>query len=453
MTFKALINRTQVDAVTWMVGEGGAGGMINYQGVYTAPNYAGVFHILTKDINNKWGMTTVNVRPESEIQTASPPTKIYYPPPTNTEPQPITQTEKTFREATAVQLQNVGTIIETARIAVSDAKQHLMRIVDQSMYEAVKALDPAKMEAVKPALMAMRLRMAEKIDSNLVGLTIITPAKINELTTEINGGLKEIGAIISKESGVIKTSITSDLKNVTEVLNTLAGKIENQSNNLKQEGGDLLYKDSNKDGISDYESVRVYNIDPVKPSPTTLYEGRKISASEKVLLGFDPTQPELIKIKHEEPAVSHAPVTPVYKVDEVKLTEEKKIILKGEALPNSFVTLYIYSTPIIVTVKTDSNGEWQYTLNKELENGEHTVYTATVNNSGKILAKSSGYVFTKTAEAATLSNLPPVQVASGTQKPGLLENSNFILILIIVVGLALLALILIGVRTKGNDPV
>jgi hypothetical protein len=218
---------------------------------------------------------------------------------------------------------------------------------------------------------------------------------------------------------------------------------------FKAQGGDLLYKDSNNDGISDYDSIHVYGLDPVKPTITTVYEGKEITAGEKITLGFDPSKKDLVKVIPEEPKISQAKVVSVYKVEEVKLSAEKNLIITGRAMPNSFVTIYIYSTPIIVTVKTDVNGEWQYTLNKELENGKHEVYTATVNNIGKILAKSSAFTFVKTAEAATLETLPLAQNLA-EEKPNILSRYVY-LIGGIFLTILLLVLVIIGINSRKNN--
>ena len=74
--------------------------------------------------------------------------------------------------------------------------------------------------------------------------------------------------------------------------------------------------------------------------------------------------------------------------------------MTGKALPNSFVTLYIYSSgPVVVTFRADENGNWEYFLNKELEDGQHEVYAAVTDNTGKITAKSEPFYFIKTAQA------------------------------------------------------
>jgi hypothetical protein len=74
-------------------------------------------------------------------------------------------------------------------------------------------------------------------------------------------------------------------------------------------------------------------------------------------------------------------------------------VISGKAPANSFVTLYIFSTPIIITIKTDADGGWNYHFDKELENGTHEVYVGVTDNAGKIVAKSAPFTFIKTAEA------------------------------------------------------
>jgi hypothetical protein len=257
---------------------------------------------------------------------------------------------------------------------------------------------------------------------------------------------QNVPAVVSTE---VETTIEDDVEEVTEALSRV---VEEEKKRPEIESKDLIEKDTNNDGVSDYDSIYVYKLDPIKPSPTSVYEGKEIKASEKILLGFDPTKPELVKVNIEEPKDSKAPTVTAYKVKEVKLTEEKKVVLKGKAIPNSFVTIYIYSTPIMVTVKTDSKGEWQYVIDKELEDGEHTVYTASVNNSGNIVAKSSGYLFTKTAEAVTLNDVPIADASAGANEPSFLEGINIYVLVLLFIGAIIAAIFLIGFVTKKNNP-
>lgn len=284
--------------------------------------------------------------------------------------------------------------------------------------------------------------------------TITNTTTSNNTTTEPVSS--KISTSITPTSDPLPTSeiSKSGTSNVDtrKLIDIISNETKDFSETERKKKEELVLKDTNKDGISDYDSVYVFKIDPVKPSPVSRHEDKEINAGEKVLLGFDPSVPELVMVNKEEPTKSVAPVVSAYKVDKIKITQEKKLIIQGEALPNSFVTLYIYSTPIIVVVKTDSNGGWQYTLDKELEDGDHTIYTATVNNSGNIVAKSSGYLFTKTAEAVTIKDFSITEAAINTKEPSLLEGINIYLLISLFLGAIIVVLVLIGMITKKNNP-
>jgi hypothetical protein len=118
-----------------------------------------------------------------------------------------------------------------------------------------------------------------------------------------------------------------------------------------------------------------------------------------------------------------------YRVESVSLVKAgganagESVHFAGKALPNTFVTLYIYSTPTIVTIRADANGDWSYDLSSDLENGDHEAYVAVTDSTGKISSYGSGIAFTKTAEAITVR---PIAEASqgipGNQSP--LERSR-----------------------------
>lgn len=248
---------------------------------------------------------------------------------------------------------------------------------------------------------------------------------------------------------------TDTATRVTSILTTLATTTSGQAATPKKLDTDLLYKDSNRDGISDYDSIHFYHLDPAKPSPISNYGGKVVTAAEKIVLGFDPTKKELVKMAVEEPASSTAPTVSGYTVTQVALTADNAVVITGQALPNSFVTVFIYSTPIMVTVKANARGEWHYTLDQELENGEHTVYVATINNTGNIVAKSPGYLFTRTAQAVGIAPTPAVP-ATGEQKPGLLGGNVLYLVIGLVFGgllLGALMLMLAGMGRAKEPPV
>lgn len=347
-------------------------------------------------------------------------------------------------EVQKAKIQSTSDTFEAVQNTIQNTKEELKRIVDQNIDEIISKKPRTETEKIE----SVREEIISNIDNTLTKSKPITTEKINELSGSIK---KELDKINNVEPPTPEPRDYS--KTIEETFDTMSLDIEDQVKVLKEQGGDMLYKDTNNDGVSDYDSVHVYNIDPVKPSPKTTFEGREITAGEKVVLGFDPTKTELVKIVPEEPTVSEITPTEGYKVEDVKLTPDKKVTISGRFLPNTYITIYIYSTPIIVTVKTDINGEWQYTLDKELEDGKHTIYTATVNNTGKILAKSPAFGFIKTAEAATLENLPPVQIPTDNIKPEILNSDNIYIILGSLLLAFLLAIVMIGKRSnKQSQP-
>ena len=359
-----------------------------------------------------------------------------------------------IRTEFSIKTQTLGFIVKERRDAVYNSKEQLVKIINESVSNVITNRETSLQKNNLVKINNLREELLKKVDSSFSTPTVITPIDIGNLKNEISKGITDIQKVSGEK--VVITIENTNLKNVNETMNLLSEAVNNQSQILKEQGADLLYKDSNKDGISDYEAVHVYNMSPVAPAVVSSYQGRSISAGEKVLLGFDPTKTEIVKVEKEDPIQSVTPVVETYKVKEVALTETKAVVLKGQALPNSFITIYIYSTPIIVTVKTDSNGEWQYTLDKELENGDHTVYTASVNNSGNIVAKSTPFLFTKTAEAASLKDTAIVESPTDASKPSLLQGNDIytkMVVGIIIVLLLILLLVIIGMPSKKSKDV
>lgn len=80
--------------------------------------------------------------------------------------------------------------------------------------------------------------------------------------------------------------------------------------------------------------------------------------------------------------------------------------LSGKAEPNSVVTLYIYSDlPLVITAKTDEYGNWNYELDESLIEGEHEIYVAINDNTGKVISKSNPLTFfVKEAKAISVKD-------------------------------------------------
>ena len=220
---------------------------------------------------------------------------------------------------------------------------------------------------------------------------------------------------------------------VSEIVAQSKDALTQVRDELNKRGGLALYTDSDNDGVSDYDEVHLYHTNPYSAHtvPGPLTDG------EKILRGIDPLSTSSAPVPAQSP-LTDAPVSKdLFEVDSIVAVAITPVPLSatttsvvattsapitgvafsGRALPNSFVTLYIFSTPIVVTVKTDSSGRWSYKLDKELPDGKHELYVAMVDNSGSIVAKSPAIPFTKQAEALDYQPLvlPPVSDASAGQ--------------------------------------
>jgi len=211
--------------------------------------------------------------------------------------------------------------------------------------------------------------------------------------------------------------------------------------------------DPDNDGLNNNEEYR-FGTNPKKPDSD--HDG-KVDA-EEIQTGRDPlvASPDGTKDKMvpDNPQVSGQVKSELYQVTNVEAvpvaTGTVKMKITGKALPNTYVTIYIYSEPIVLIIKTDSDGNWSYVLDKPLEDGKHEVYVAVTDNTGKITAKSEPLVFVQSAQAATVlpfERNPSPEVSPA--KSRLIEN--YFISIVAGIGGLLLALAAIGMIRSRNE--
>lgn len=83
-----------------------------------------------------------------------------------------------------------------------------------------------------------------------------------------------------------------------------------------------------------------------------------------------------------------------------------RVRLKGQALPNTWLAVYIYSDlPIVMLAKTDESGNWSYDIKSSLTDGHHQVYVTINDSTGKIVNQSRPVSFlVKSAQAVTAND-------------------------------------------------
>lgn len=75
-------------------------------------------------------------------------------------------------------------------------------------------------------------------------------------------------------------------------------------------------------------------------------------------------------------------------IDEFSIADNK-VLLKGKAPADTWLNLYIYSkVPLLLSVKSDSQGDWNYSLDQALAATEHQIYLTVNDQQGKIVKQS-----------------------------------------------------------------
>lgn len=288
----------------------------------------------------------------------------------------------------------------------------------------------------------------------------------NEETVELvlRSPLAEIELLLQNEVGS-PVDLSTTAREVQDVARDSSSELTREHASLEKAGGLALYRDDDQDGVSNFDEETIYKTDP-----RNAYTGESVlTDGERILLGLNPLTNEGAQIPVESPlGVSERSLSALFEVNQISLAKtlaleevgadtgtstvrKEAVHLSGTAIPNSFVTLFIYSTPIVVTVKANSEGVWQYFLEAELENGDHELYVATVNGEGRIVAKSSPIPFVKTAEAIEFTPYTLANPTPDTDPIDILKDNLLIISVAALLVFAVFGIMVIGVIQRRYD--
>ncbi len=310
--------------------------------------------------------------------------------------------------------------IKTAEEELSE-----IRSIPEPYKEKIKPIEEEKERGLEVEKIEMQ-KSAEKIES---------------LKKELEKEVKEKEEI-KKE--VIEKVEETEREEMATQLEDLEKKVK-EKEEMKIDMRKVLIKDSDGDALSDEEEIRLgtnlFNPDS---------DGDSFLDGIEIQTGYDPLKAgPADKIIYQNPQKVPPKKATIYKIERVEKvvlpTGEMGLKFSGRGLPNSFVTIYIFSKPIVVAVKTDYNGYWEYALDKPLTDGEHRVYATLTNNRGEVVARSEAFIFTKAGEKIFRIFELPTETISPVQT---LQKPFIILILILIILALVIALIIIGLSDK-----
>ncbi|MBI5123484.1 hypothetical protein HZA75_06525 [Candidatus Roizmanbacteria bacterium] len=98
--------------------------------------------------------------------------------------------------------------------------------------------------------------------------------------------------------------------------------------------------------------------------------------------------------------------------------KDQQPLFKGKAIPNANVTITINSPKTITTtVKSDTNGNWQFRPNVPLDPGNHTITISTIDASGLIKTITRSFTVYAAGSQFTEPSVSPTQKISPTTTP------------------------------------
>jgi hypothetical protein len=214
-------------------------------------------------------------------------------------------------------------------------------------------------------------------------------------------------SMISRIGQSTETSVSSALETVFSLrFLSLKNRIKENEERIQSNSNNLTQRDTDSDGISDF--------DEISHTGTNAYSADSdadgVQDAIEVIRGFDANafdiQNTLMSAEHIENTSSEKMAIEAV-VPQVVTLENTSVpvthtLIHGFSIPQSFVYVVSPSAEIIGIVKTNAEGRFSYTLEKDLEVGSYEILLVLADNNGRPVASSKPYQFSK-SDDGTLS--------------------------------------------------
>ncbi len=170
---------------------------------------------------------------------------------------------------------------------------------------------------------------------------------------------------------------------------------------LASRSGIRVFLDTDGDAIVDFDEVHVYGTDPEHKDS----DGDGALDGEEVIARTNPrgdrSSDTLLseQLIDADPRISGITRSDILEITEIErlndATPDTPIRFAGSAPAYSFVTLFVFSDPVLRVAQTNASGTWSLLLDEALPLGTHDAIVSLVDGKGGILARSSPVSFTK----------------------------------------------------------
>lgn len=271
---------------------------------------------------------------------------------------------------------------------------------------------------------------------------IIPQAGASMTVQELNAQLETANEIIPFKNNKTNLRIVATQENI----------ILNESNNLIQTSPVAVMIDTDGDGLPDDLEKRMGTNPNVSDTDGDGYsDGAEVknnynpAGEGEIKTALAPIDEAIMQNKTLSQPKAEGAESDKLSVGKIKNkpaagADSEGYIMNGKAEPNSVVTLYIYSDlPLVATAKADEFGNWQYELGDALNEGEHEIYVAVNDNTGKVLTKSKPLnFFIKEAKAVSIKDfVAPAPQTQSRKTDSMLKYYIYISSLITALGVAL----------------
>jgi len=331
-----------------------------------------------------------------------------------------------IKEEVGPKMESLKETEKKAEKIIDEAKSEIEKATTEAVPEVKKEVSQKIKEEIEPKIKEMKEKVEKEVEAKEATKISQIQREKESLKNEIakkslESVEKRITQLPPKEKEKIEATKNEIQKKIEETLN----KAETQFKEIAKEKKEIYpaaFKDSDQDGLSDWQEV-ILDTNPFNPDT----DGDGYLDGIEYKSGFDPKKPGLAdKILWQDPR-EKGKVGERVAIEKVEITD-KKLKIIGQGVPNSFVTIYIFTKPIVALAKVNENGFFEYVLDKELADGTHTVYVALTNNKGEIEEKSAPYTFLQTqGKILKISEIPTAEVAAPPSEA--LKRSFLVLVL------------------------